>query len=156
MSEQDWDNMSDDEQVAFEKRENKQIRRNSRKLRTAILDKISKDKDSEEFPNIDGSSKQAYAIVTVLDGMDRDVQESEKALAHKDSANNAGALVTGVMEAFIERMGDPSAQFANGQRGMRTVGGSERLRPESAASDQHRHVGKDEIEYDTVFNKTKE
>ena len=153
MNNQDWDNMSDDEQASAEKRENKQIRRHSRRLRTAMLDKISKDVDSEEFPNLDGSSKQTYAIATVLDGMDKDVQESEKALAAKDGANNTGALVTMVFESIVDRIGDPSSKFAAGERGMRTVGDDRRLRPDNQASIQHMHTGKDDIDYDEVFNK---
>lgn len=154
MSELDWDNMSDEERVNAEKRENRQIRRKSRNLRNAIIDKIAKDKDSEEFPNIDGSSKQTYAIVTVLDGLDRDVQESEKALATKEGANDTGALVTAIYEGLVGRFGDPTEKFARGERGTRTVGDeSKRLRPENTASSQHMHTGKDEIEYEAVFHK---
>lgn len=154
MSEIDWDNMSEEERVSAEKRENRQIRRKSRGLRSAIIDKIAKGEDSEEFPNIDGSSKQTYAIVTVLDGLDRDVQESEKALAAKDGANDTGALVTAIFEGLIDRMGDPSDKLAQGERGIRTVGDeSKRLRPDNNASSQHMHTGRDEIEYEHVFHK---
>lgn len=153
MSEQNWDNMSEEEQVNAEKRENRQIRRSSRRLRTALLDKISKDKDTEEFPNLDGSSKQTYALATILDGMDRDVQESEKALAAKDGANDTGALVTAVFEGLIGRIGDPSSRFASGQRGERVVGDGTRLRPESKASSEHMRTGNDEIEFNEVFHK---
>lgn len=154
MSELDWDNMSDEERVNAEKRENRQIRRKSRGLRSAIIDKIAKGQDSEEFPNVDGSSKQTYAIVTVLDGLDRDVQESEKALAAKEGSNDAGAMVTAIFEGIIDRMGDPSEKFAQGERGMRTVGNeTQRLRPGNEASSQHMHTGRDEIEYAEVFHK---
>lgn len=153
MSKLDWDNMSEDEQNDYEKKENKRIRRNNRAIREAILDKITKDEDSEQFPNIDGSNKQVYAITTVLDGMDRDVQESEKALAAKDSVGNADSFVTAVFERLMDRTGDPSGKFAIGEAGMRTVGDDRRLRPENTASGQHMHVGKDEIEYDEVFHK---
>lgn len=154
MSELDWDSMSDEERVNAEKRENRQIRRKSRNLRNAIIDKIAKDQDSEEFPNIDGSSKQTYALVTVLDGLDRDVQESEKALAAKDSAGDTGAMVTAIFEGLVDRLGDPSEKFARGERGVRTVGDeTKRLRPEITASSQHMYTGKDEIQYEEVFHK---
>lgn len=148
--------MSEDEQIAYEKKDNKRLRRESRKIRGAILDKITKDKDSEEFPNIDGSNKQVYAVVAVLDGVDRDVQESEKAMAAKEVAGDTSTLVTAVFEAMIERAGDPTSHFAKGERGMRTVGDDRRLRPEAVASNQHMHKGKDDIDYNDVFHAKKE
>ncbi len=153
MATKDWDDMSEDEQTAEQKRENRAIRRSSRSLRTALLDKLAKDKDSDEFPNLDGSSKQVYAITTVLDGLDRDVQESEKALAAKESAGDTGALVTAVFEALIERGGDPTGHFAKGERGERTVGDDRRLRPDNKATDQHMRIGNEHIEFEDVFHK---
>jgi phage host-nuclease inhibitor protein Gam len=156
MSDKEWDDMSSEEQVAAEKRENKQIRRSSRRLRTAMLDKIAKDIDTPEYPNLDGSSKQTYAIVTVLDGLDRDVQESEKTLAAKEGASDMGSLVTQVFEGLVGRIGDPSAKFASGERGTRDIGTNQRLRPDATASAQHMHTGKDEIEFDEVFVQEKD
>lgn len=152
MNDKEWDDMSEEEQVSAEKRENKQLKRHSRRLRSALLDKLSKDKESEEFPNLDGSNKQVYAIATILDGLDRDVQESEKALATKEGANDTGALVTAVFESIVERIGDPSSKFASGERAIRTVGDNTRLRPENTASQEHMFTGKDDIDYDSVFN----
>lgn len=155
MSKIDWENLTEEEQIAAEKKENKQLRRKSRAIRTAILDKISKDEDSEEFPNLDGSNKQVYALVAVLDGVDRDVQESEKALATADAIGDTGTMVTALFEAMINRAGDPSAIYANGERGMKTVGDNQRLKPENKATDQHMHRGKDEILYEDVFHAEK-
>lgn len=156
MAEIDWDDMSEDEQIEQERRDNKRIRRNSRELRTAMLDKITKDKDSDKFPNLDGSNKQVYAIVAVLDGQDRDVQESEKALAQRDGPGNTGAFVTAVFEEIVNRIGDPSSKFSSGERGSRTVGDGTRLRPENTATAQHMHSGNDAIEFNDVFIKKDE
>lgn len=152
-TDEEYENLSDEDRVKIEKRENRSIRRQTRSLQVAMLEKIAKGKDSEEFPELDGSNKQVYAIVAVVDGLNRDVQESEKALATKESGNDAGALVTAVYEGLIGRMGDPTGRFATGQRGERNIGTNTRLRPENEATDQHKHVGNDAIEYEKVFNK---
>lgn len=150
-SDEEYESLSEEDRVKIEKRENRQIRRQTRAIQVAVLEKIAKGKNSEEFPEIDGSTKQTYAIVAVVDGLNRDVQESEKNLAAKEAGNDAGALVTAVYEGLIGRLGDPSAKFASGSRGERTVGTSTRLRPDNAASNQHMHIGKDDIEFEDVF-----
>lgn len=152
-TEDEYDNLSDEERTKIERRENRAIRRQTRSLQVAMLDKIAKGKDSEEFPELDGSNKQVYAIVAVIDGLSRDVQESEKALATKEAGNDAGALVTAVYEGLIGRMGDPTSRFATGERGERNIGTNARLRPENEATDQHKYVGNDAIDYEQVFNK---
>lgn len=148
------DDLTEDERIAKEKKANSRLRASGRRLRTAMLDMITKGKESEEFPNLDGSNKQTYAIVAVLDGQDRDVAESEKAMNDKQSNEVNGAMVAAMHNRLIENAGDPSKIFAHGERGMRTVGdSSKRLLPERQATGQHMKIGADEIDFETVYNK---
>lgn len=152
----EFEQLSEEDRTKIEKRENRSIRRHTRAIQMAVLDKVTKDKDSEEFPNLDGSNKQTYAIVALTDSLNRDVAESEKALATKEAGNDAGALVTAVYEGLIGRLGDPSVKFASGERGERTVGSNTRLRPDNAATDQHMRIGNDTIDFEDVFYKDKD
>lgn len=155
-TDEEFEQLSEEDRVKVEKRENRAIRRHTRAIQMAVLDKVTKDKDSEEFPNLDGSSKQTYAIVALTDSLNRDVAESEKTLASKEAGNDAGALVTAVYEGLMDRLGDPSTRFASGSRGERTVGTNARLRPDNAATDQHMRIGNDTIEFDDVFYNDKD
>lgn len=147
----DWDSMSEEEQRKEQRRENRQLRRHSRNIRLALLDKVTKDKDSEEFTNLDGSTKQVYAVSTLLDGLDRDVNESEKVLASQENDNANNSLVTSVFEAMVNKLGNPAAVAASGARGTRTVGTNARLRPDNEASKEHMHRGRDDINFEDVF-----
>lgn len=152
MSNKDWDDMTEEEQRKATRQENGRLRRKTRRIREAVLDKITQDKDSEEFPNLDGSNKQVYAIVAVADGMDRDVAESEKVLAQNDSDTANAGMVNSLFEALVGRLGNPAVAMANGERGTRTVGTTQRLRPENTATEQHMKRGSDDIEYEQVFD----
>lgn len=156
MSNKDWDDMTEEEQRKATRQENGRLRRKTRRIREAVLDKITKDKNSEEFPNLDGSNKQVYAIVAVADGMDRDVAESEKVLAQNETNTANAGMVNVLFEALMNKAGNPAAIMANGERGTRTVGTSQRLRPNNQASEQHMKRGSDDIDYEQVFDNNQE
>lgn len=158
MSNIELEEMTEDQRTALEKKENRELKGYSRRLKKAMLAKIAEGKISEEFPELDGSNKQVYAIVAVVDQLDRDVQESEKIMANKETNNSNAALVNQVFEAILQKTDDPSNVMATGQRHVRDISeGKGRLLPDREASSQHMHKGNDVIEYNDVFvdNKAK-
>lgn len=150
--EHDQDYESEEERAKRTLRQVREDRQLTRDLRRSMLQQIRTGEPDPANPGLTTDSKTVYKVETIMRNMDQQAAEAEKGVLDKQSNDINQNALTEYHKQFTDKIGDPSALLATGQRGTRDVSPGRRLLPDRKATSEHTKRGDDPIDFDATYN----